>query len=233
MAPSIALVDLSHPVTTGMPVYPGDPPVQLRPWTTVAADGYAVAQLDLGSHSGTHVDAPSHFIASGTAVDEVDLGRLMGPAALIDCRGYPPAAAIGPAAFADQVLTDRIVLVHTGWDDHWGTDAYLDHPVLSPAAAHLLRDQRVRAVAIDALSVDASRELTHGFPAHVILLGAGIPIAENLRGLAQLSWPVPMVSMLPLRLAGADGAPVRAVAWPGALTDPGPGALSTARGTSG
>lgn len=224
LASELGLVDISHVIETGMPIYPGDPEVSIRPWTTVSDDGYAVLQLHIGSQSGTHLDAPSHFLANGEAVEDIDLNRLIGPAVVIDCRGLPPNGEIGSEPFERSDIAGRAVLIHTGWDVHWGSETYVQHPALSEEAATILRDQQVRVVGIDALSVDLSSRLDHGFPAHAILLGASIPIAENLRGLEHITWPDPVVSMLPLRLRAGDGAPIRAVAWSGShnFSDPWP-----------
>ncbi|NRQ39915.1 cyclase family protein, partial [Nonomuraea sp. NN258] len=108
-----------------------------------------------------------------------------------------------------------IVLVATGWDGYWGTEEYPRHPYLTEEAARLLVERGVRTVGIDALSVDPTP--AEDFPAHRVLCGAHAVIAENLRGLdrlldAQQAGRRVEVSLLPIKLAGADGAPVRAVA---------------------
>ncbi|WP_257570774.1 cyclase family protein [Streptomyces sp. NP160] len=94
------VVDLTHPVTTGMPVFPGDPAVSLAPALDLAADGCAVTSLHLGSHSGTHVDAPSHVVPGGPTLDELDLALFTGPALVVDARGHAPGAAVGWEPFA-------------------------------------------------------------------------------------------------------------------------------------
>lgn len=212
------VVDLSHPVDTGMPVYPGDPPVRLRPAATLQDHGYDVLHVEMGSHSGTHVDAPSHFIADGAGIDELPLELFLGPASVIDVRGK---AAREPISWADlapreaELAPGRIVVLHTGWDDQWGTDAYVDHPFLTGDAARRLVAAGVRTLAVDTLSPDETvpgGSGAGGFAVHEVVLGAGGVIVENLRGLAEVTWPDPVLSVLPLRLAGGDGAPVRAVA---------------------
>ncbi|MEV0378842.1 cyclase family protein [Nonomuraea sp. NPDC050643] len=207
----MTLIDLSVPVETGMPVYPGDPEVSIGPALTVAHDGVNVLGLHLGSHSGTHVDAPSHLDDSLPTLDDLPLERFAGPAAVVDVRGLAPRAPIGPEAFM-EVRAGTIVLVATGWSAHWGTDGYRAHPFLTEEAATLLVERGVRTVGIDALSVDPTP--ADDFPAHRVLCGAHAVIAENLTGLGRLleaRGPIE-VSMFPIRLAGADGAPVRPVA---------------------
>jgi arylformamidase len=207
------LVDLSVPIETGMPVYPGDPEVSVGPALTMARDGVNVLGLHLGSQSGTHVDAPFHIDDALPALDELPLERFCGPAVVVDVRGLPPRSAIGAERF--EGLEAAIVLVATGWSAYWGTDAYQAHPYLTEEAAVLLVERGVRTVGIDALSVDPTP--AQDFPAHRVLCGAHAVIAENLTGLERLldaqrrGRPIE-VFMLPLRLPGADGAPVRAVA---------------------
>ncbi|MEV0596658.1 cyclase family protein [Nonomuraea cavernae] len=224
------LIDLSVPIVTGMPVYPGDPEVTIGSALTVARDGVNVLGLHLGSQSGTHVDAPFHIDDALPTLDELPLERFVGPAVVVDARGLEPRSAIGPSVFEEvfeevsgqvsgevsgQVRAASIVLVATGWSAHWGTDAYLAHPYLTEEAAALLVGRGVRTVGIDALSVDPTP--APDLPAHRVLCGAHAVIAENLTGLdrllrAQADGLSVEVSMLPIRLGGADGAPVRAVA---------------------
>jgi kynurenine formamidase len=217
------LLDLSHPVATGMPVYPGDPPVELTPALTVAADAVNVLRLHLGSHSGTHVDAPLHVDDSWPDLDAVPLERFVGPGLVVDARGLAARTPI-PVAALDPVRSllrpGAVVLLATGWSRHWRTPLYLAHPWPSPRLAAELVAAGVRTVGVDALSVDvtpADGEPSEGLPTHRMLAGAGCVIAENLTGLeplldAQRDGVRIEISLLPLRLEHADGAPVRAVA---------------------
>ncbi|RAY12515.1 cyclase family protein [Actinomadura craniellae] len=209
------LVDLSMPVTTGMPVYPGDPEVELAPALTVAAEGVNVLRLSLGSQTGTHVDAPYHVDDALPRLDELPLSRFTGPAVVLDAWGLPPRARIGPEALPPGLGPGTVLLVATGWSAHWGTPAAAAHPYLSREAAGAVVAAGVRTVGIDAPSVDPAGEAD--LPAHRVLCGAHAVIAENLTGLdrllaAQAAGRSIEVSLFPLALAGADGAPVRAVA---------------------
>ncbi|PRY43169.1 kynurenine formamidase [Geodermatophilus tzadiensis] len=213
------VVDLSHPLDDDTPVYPGDPVARFSPATTVAADGYNVLHVRMGSQTGTHVDAPYHFLEDGPRIDEIPLEHCLGPAVVADVRGKPPHGRIEWADLApwvDRLAPGRILLLRTGWDEHWGTDAYFDHPYLTGEAAARVVDAGVRTVGLDALSLDETvlgGEPADGFAAHLAVLGAGGVIVENLRDLGRVPAVDPVVSVLPLRLAGADGAPVRAVAF--------------------
>lgn len=239
------LIDLTHPVTTGMPVYPGDPEVELRPALTTATAGVNVLALHLGSQSGTHVDAPYHVDVTWPTLDGLPLELFTGPAVVADLRGLDPRAAVTPDQLKPAlslVVPGTILLLATGWPRHWGTDRYLAHPWLTPEAAEAVAAAGVRTLGVDALSIDRTpdpgpadpavaallAELTDehdpaaeaaALAAHRILLGTpgGAVIAENLTDLTPLldaqSAGLPIeLSLFPLRLVAADGAPVRAVA---------------------
>ncbi|MFD1656719.1 cyclase family protein [Streptomyces caeni] len=213
-------LDLSVPLVSGMPVYPGDPQVDVERALRVATDGVNVLSLHLASQSGTHVDAPYHVDSSWPALDALPLERFTGPAVVADVRGLPARAPITPDLLAPALSLlwlqpGAILLVATGWSAYWGTDAYLAHPWLTPQAAQSVVNARVRTLGVDALSVDQTGDPDR--PAHRVLCGAGGVITENLTGLDQVlaaqraGRPVE-VYLFPLHLPGADGAPARAVA---------------------
>ncbi|WP_119729338.1 cyclase family protein [Thermomonospora amylolytica] len=211
----MAWVDLSVPVVTGMPVYPGDPQVEATPALTVAEAGVNVTRVHLGSHAGTHVDAPFHVDDSWPRLEDVPLDRFAGEAVVMDVRGLPPRAPIGPDLLPRGLRPGRVLLVVTGWSRHWGTPDYLAHPYLTAETCERIVAAGVRTVGVDALSVDRTPEPgDDGFSlaAHRALLGAGAVIVENLTGLDRLAGAGRAeVFAFPVRLTG-DGAPVRAVA---------------------
>lgn len=214
--------DLTHPLESGTPAYPGDPPVDLDPHATLAADGYRVTDLHLGSHAGTHVDAPSHTEPDGASLAAFDPADFVFDARVVDCRPCDPREAIGPEAVPEPAGAE-LLLFRTGWDAHWGEARYWDHPFLAPAAAERCADRGV-AVGLDAASPDPTPvgrgELSagdvgtddepDGVPAHHALLGAGLPVVENLTGLDRVPERFELRAY-PLRI-DADGSPVRAVA---------------------
>jgi kynurenine formamidase len=203
------LVDLSVPLGPGTQVYPGDPAPELIPHATLDRDGYNLLALHMGSQTGTHVDAPYHVRADGLSVDALDPALCTGPATIIDVRGTPPNAPITADRIADDPLRS-IVLIHTGWARHYGTPVYFDHPFLHPDAVRRMLDRGVRTFCIDAPSIDPTPD--HELAAHLLVADAGGVIGENFRNLELVDWPDPFVSCLPIKLEGADGAPVRAVA---------------------
>ncbi len=212
------IVDLSRRVDDATQVYPGDPLVRLASATTIAADGVNVLEVHIGSHSGTHVDAPSHFVEDGPRIDELDLGLFVGPAVVIDVRGKGPRERITVEdlrPYEHQLSEGVVAVVRTGWEERYGTPEYYDHPFLDRRAAQLILDAGARTLAIDALNVDETvleGEHPEGYPVHHLILGAGGVIAENLTNLEAVDFPDPVVSLLPVKLGSSDGAPVRAVA---------------------
>jgi kynurenine formamidase len=218
-SPVRGIVDLSHPLDDDTPVYPGDPVARFEPATTIDEHGYNVLHVRMGSQTGTHVDAPFHFLADGARIDELPLELFLGPAVVADVRGRAPRAAISwadLAPVADRLVPGRMLLLQTGWDAHWGSDGYFDHPFLDGDAAERVVAAGIRTIGLDALSLDETvlgGEPAGGFAAHFAVLGAGGVIIENLTNLSAVRSAEPVVSVLPLRLARADGAPVRAVAF--------------------
>jgi kynurenine formamidase len=203
------IVDLSVPIGPETQVYPGDPPPLLTPHATIARDGFNLLALHLGSQTGTHLDAPFHVRPAGTPVDELDLRLCTGPATVVDVRGLGPLEPITWDRIAPAQL-ERIVLIHTGWSLHYGTPAYFDNPFLDADAVRRMLALGVRTFCIDAPSVDPTTD--NNLPAHLLIADAGGVIGENFRNLELVDWPDPFLSCLPIKLAGADGAPVRAVA---------------------
>lgn len=204
----MTLLDLSHPITAGMPVWPGDPEVGTDPAATVARHGYNLLAVHLSSQTGTHVDAPFHVDDALPTLDQLPLERFTGPAVVADLRGHE--GPIKPEDLDDLELRHgHVLLLNTGWDRYWGSERYLEHPHLDPAAAKLLLGYGIRTVGIDAPSIDEPGSTA--LPSHHVLARAGVVIAENLTHLEQVPDGA-TVWLLPLPLHGADGAPVRAVA---------------------
>ncbi|WP_241383788.1 cyclase family protein [Rhodococcus sp. CH91] len=206
------IVDLTHVVSPDIQVYPGDPAPTFTPHATLGADGFELTRIDMGSQTGTHVDAPRHVRRGGAAIDAVAPEVFVGRGVVLDVRaGAGPGALVGPDLWGECALgPGDIALVLTGWSQYFGTDHYFEHPALSVGACRWLLDRGVRAIGIDAPSVDPTGgEL---LAAHHVLAEAGAIICENLRNLEEVDFADPLVSLLPIPFAGADGAPVRAVA---------------------
>lgn len=212
------IVDLSMPIDERTPFYPGDPEPRVCAATTIAREGVNVMRLDLGSHSGTHCDAPFHFLEDGLKLDEIPLERFAGRGVVVDCTAVDPRAPITwehVEPVTDAIGEGTIVLLHTGWDER-ATDATIfDHPFLDGDACRRLLDLGVRTVGIDAINIDETPDGPidrSRFPCHEAISRAGGVIVENLVNLGGVDFDRPWISVLPLSVPGADGAPTRAVA---------------------
>ena len=205
------VLDLTHTIAEGMPVYPGTEPPSLRQANTVAKDGFAEKLLSMYSHTGTHIDAPAHMLEGAQTLDQLGAGHFVGKACVLDAVGR---AVIGlPELQSRAALIEGcdFVLFHTGWSRLWGQEAYFsDFPVLSREAAGWLAGKGLKGVGFDAISVDPVGSTD--FENHYIFFRAGMICIENLTGLEALAGTRILFSCLPLKLAEADGSPVRAVA---------------------
>ncbi|MGY6498038.1 MAG: cyclase family protein [Microcella sp.] len=211
------LIDLSHRIVGGMTVFPGDPEVSIADAATLKDDGFRVSALHLGSHTGTHLDAPSHSIADGASLEAVALEQLIAPLVVLDARDRSARDTIGPdvLATAPEIRPGDIVAVSTGWDARFGSDRYLEHPVVDVALATALWERGVRVLGVDTLNPDPSWPGDDGawhLPVHEFWLGRGGVIVENLAALDRVPPSGAEAIILPLRLDGLDGSPVRAVA---------------------
>ena len=214
--PEARVVDLSVPLDEGTQVYPGDPLPRISQATTVAVEGFNVLHVHMGSQTGTHVDAPYHVRDDGLRIDQLPLTRFLAPLVIADVRGLAGREPITWEHLRSVPgLGPGVALVlHTGWSARRGTAGYFDHPYLSPPAARQLLDLGVLTVGLDAPSLDET-VLDGGrpeLPTHQLIAAAGGVIVENLTALETVDLAEPWLSVLPLRLTGADGAPCRAVA---------------------
>lgn len=203
------IYDLSHKLDEDTQVYPGDPTVSCCKVTTIKKDGYSVTRISLGSHSGTHIDAPCHFFEDGVAVDELDLSNLVGPAVVIDISDKVARERIVwddlvRRNVVDRVKGHRILLVRTGWSKHWKTPLYLDHPFFDKEVAQKLVELGIRAFGVDTLNPDETRVdgADGDFGMHETILGVGAMIVENLTNLDSLPSDRIHASLLPLALTG-------------------------------
>ena len=215
--------DLSLPLDENTQLYPGSSCIVCEKSGTLERDGYNVVTLTLGSHSGTHIDVPYHFVADGKTTDKVDLGELVGPAGVIDLSSAAtePRTRITWKDFVNAGIDDllghetkyRIVLVHTGWQRFYQTPKYNDHPFFDNEVAENLLKRGVRVFGVDTLSPDETPPAKiEDFVIHNTLLGAGAMIIENLTNLESLLPPKLTlksnerihVSLLPLAITGTS-----------------------------
>jgi kynurenine formamidase len=209
-----SIVDLSHSLEEGMPVFPGDPAPSLKRLRDFSRDGYRLTQLTAGMHLGTHVDAPSHLIDKGAPISAYGCEQFVGSAVVADCTGLAPGSEIPASVLeAHSGILDKIdfVILRTGWDAHWNTETYLRHPVPSAELCHALSALHLKGVGLDTCSPDHADSAQ--LPRHRTLLNQGESvIIENLCNLQALPAGPFTFICLPLKLIDAEASVTRAVA---------------------
>ncbi|MGZ4104424.1 MAG: cyclase family protein [Actinomycetota bacterium] len=206
------IIDVSLGVGPSMLTWPGDPPVRIDPAKRIAkGDEANVSELHLGTHTGTHVDPPFHFIDGAPTAEALDLDVLVGPALVADLRHVH--GAIGPAELDALALPPdtRRLLFHTPNSDLWSREVVTfpdSYTALTPEGAAWCVERGIRLVGTDFLSIE--QRGAPGHPTHVTLLRAGVVILEglDLSGIAQMAYDL---VVLPMKVLGGDGAPARAI----------------------
>lgn len=208
------LVDLTMPLSERTIPVPGHPAPQLEPLQRIESDGVRNTVMRFSIHTGTHVDAPSHFIPGGASIDEIPIERFWRPALKLDLTAAEPGAAIDlatleAAGFSPERTTDSILLLASGWTDGaWRSERlYKKNPFLAEDAARAVAASRPAALGLD-FAVDRDSP----WPNHTTLLGAEVLLIENLMGLPALPPDGFEIIAFPLRLAGENGGPARVVA---------------------
>lgn len=209
------IIDLTHTITPDMPVYPGSAAPSLTPAGTITRNGYRETLIAMPSHTGTHMDAPSHMLRGGANLEVLPASQFCGRATVVDVSHLSPGSAV-TADFLRGLNGDLrsadFALFYTGWEKKWGSEAYFDDvfPVPDEEAAKYLVSCGLKGVGTDALSVDVLSDKT--LPVHRVLLSGGLVIVESLRLHKLLGRKDFMFFALPLKFENADGAPVRAIA---------------------
>ncbi len=210
-------IDLTLTVSEALPAFPGSPGPQFIPWSDLEEDGYNLELLFLSSHTGTHMDAPYHFADGGARIHEIPVGRLLGSALLVRARKGANRAVTKRDLLAFERDNGKIpdgasVFFHTGWQEFLKSDGYFaENPGLSERAAEYLASKKANMVGIDSPSIDCGN--SRRFPAHRALSRNGVLIVENLANLDRIPGSRFDFAVLPLKLKGATGSPVRAVAF--------------------
>ncbi|MCC9308477.1 cyclase family protein [Kitasatospora sp. RB6PN24] len=213
-------VELSHPIRHGMVTLPGLPTPEISDHLSREAsrDHYApgtefhIGRISMVANTGTYLDSPFHRFGDGLDLAGLPLDGLVDLDGLVVRVTGAQGRAVDRNALLPYQVTGRAVLIHTGWDGHWGTDRYGSggHPFLTARGAAWLADQRPALVGIDSLNIDDTEDPTR--PAHTTLLAAGIPVVEHLRGLAQLPVDGFRFHAAPPAVEGMGTFPVRAYA---------------------
>lgn len=209
------LIDLTHPLQHGMPVFPGDPLVDIKSHNTISQDEYNLSSITMGSHQGTHLDAPNHYFDDGKTIEKMALEQFFGKATCIDLA---PDSVLAPRTIltiemfephAHHFLSDAKIIYRTGWSHAFGTSQYFeDYPTLSLEAAQWMADKKIGLLGMDTPTPSIDATACH----HILLQkGVEIVIVESLTNLHLL--PMQFIfSAFPLNLQGVDGSPLRAIA---------------------
>lgn len=215
------IFDLTHELSPNTQVFPvhWHKKVSFEPLGTIETVGRRTTQIHMGTHSGTHVDAPSHFLKDGLTINAMKLDSFVGSAVSVDLRKFKDFEVVNTTdlkKIATDEWNNQILIFHFGWSQYFGEDKYYSHqPYFSLEACHYLLTFSPRAIGYDLAMPDNP---SNGYasecdsPAHKLLLAAGIPLLESLK----ISSVLPTkfeIAFLPLKLVALDGSPVRCVGW--------------------
>lgn len=207
------ILDLTREVGNDTKVFPGSPLPKFITWTKMDVHNYDSEVIFMSTHTGTHMDAPSHFATNASTIDKILVGRLISNAILIKLKKGSNQLITADEIKASNVSIkqgDTIVL-STLWENEIDKDYFFSHsPGLAEDAAKYLIDKKVNAVCIDSPSIDRGSESS--FAVHKLLLSNEILIVENLCNLDKLNCQYFTLIMTPLKLSGASGSPIRAIA---------------------
>jgi kynurenine formamidase len=211
-------IELSHSIADGMTTYTGLPAPIIRDHLSrdasrehyAAGTTFQIGKIEMVANTGTYIDAPFHRYAEGPDLSQLDIASVANLEGLV-IHADETTRAIKPEIFEDRQVKGRAVLIHTGWDRHWGTGRYFDgHPYLIRESAVFLKSAGAALVGIDSLNIDDNTDGTR--PAHTVLLGATIPIVEHMRNLGALPDTGFRFFAVPAPVKGMGSFPVRAFA---------------------
>ena len=218
--PTSRIVDLSHPIRAGLVTYPGLPAPTITPHLTredsrskyAPGTEFAMDIIHMIGNTGTYIDSPFHRYAEGPDLAGLDLSTLVGLRAEVFDMTDASARGIRPESFADRDVRGAAVLLHTGWDEHFGTPEYgSGAPFLTGEGAQWLIDAGAVLVGIDSVNIDDT-ESGGERPAHSLLLGAGVHVVEHLTNLGALPASGARFTAAPPAIEGFGTFPVRAFA---------------------
>ena len=211
------VIDLTLTVSNKIPTFPGSPQPNFIPWEKIKDGGYNLELLFLSSHTGTHLDAPYHFLEKGSKIHEISLKKLVSNAVLIKSRKKRNETITKTDIQKFEKKHGEIesfssVVFWTGWQRNLQKDNYFTkNPGLSVSAANYLASKKIGLVGIDSPSIDLGTDFK--FPVHHIFAKKGMLIVENLANLEKIKSSKFHLVVLPLKLKGATGSPVRAIAF--------------------
>ncbi|MFB5619653.1 MAG: cyclase family protein [Nitrosopumilus sp.] len=209
-------IDLSLTISESIPTFPGSPKPQFIAWSNIHDDGYNLELLFLSSHTGTHLDAPYHFVKNGQKINEIPLDRLIGKGILIKLKKTRNSSITKSDIMLFEKNNGKIpnnssIFFYTEWQKNLKNKNYFtENPGLDPSSAKYLASKKINLVGIDSPSIDLGRDEL--FRVHKILSKNNILIVENLANMNKIRSKEFNFTILPLNLKDATGSPVRAVA---------------------
>jgi arylformamidase len=208
------IIDLSQSINSNIKLFPGSPNVSFLKWSKYTIEGYDSEAIFLSTHTGTHMDAPSHFIQEAESIDNLDVNRFV----MEDVHLLKILKSANQLISVEDIIGSGIeikkndsVVFATGWEYNYNSDSYIyANPGLSLEAANYLSNKKINAVAIDGPNIDSGINLD--FSVHKILLKNNIIIIENLCNLDRINKKIFKLIAIPLKLYRASGSPIRALA---------------------
>ena len=210
------VIDLTHTIESGMPVYPGTEPPILEPANTYDRDGFRETKISMYSHTGTHMDPPAHLFRDRTTLDAFPPEQFIGKALVIDCTSLKEGQPITMdhlSRYGTKAETADFLLFYLGWDARWGSEAYFgDYPCIDDSVLEYILEGSYKGIGFDVIGLDpiADGNLTR----HKKLFQTrDIINIENLCNLGLCGNDLFWFSCFPLKIRDCDGSPIRAVAW--------------------
>ena len=211
------IIDLTLTVSDEIPTFPGSPQPSFIPWENVKEDGYNLELLFLSTHTGTHMDAPYHFLEKGAKIHEISLKKLVSETVLIKSKKNDGESITKTDIQKfekkhGKIVSFSSVIFYTGWQRNLQKKYYFTkNPGLSVSAAKYLASKKINLVGIDSPSIDLGKDSK--FSVHQIFAKKGMLIVENLASLEKIKSSKFHLVVLPLKLKNATGSPVRAIAF--------------------
>ncbi len=214
------VIDLTHKIENGMTSFDAawHPKPAIKPLGTIESVGRNTKEIIIGSHTGTHLDAPLHFIEQGASVDQIPLDSLIGKVVIVDFSHLKNNAEITREMLGEIEIGDKMIF-NLGWSKYWNQpDFYKGYPFFSPRAAEYLIEKNVKIIAMDTPSPDDSRIKLSGenlgsavdSPIHKMFLKSGVLLLEYLANLDKIvDYSCWSIAIAPLKIDGSDGSPAR------------------------
>ncbi|MFM7796992.1 MAG: cyclase family protein [Candidatus Nitrosotenuis sp.] len=209
------VIDLTLPISEKIPTFPGSPNPHFIEWNSIDMDDYNLEMVFLSTHTGTHIDAPYHFVKLGKKINEIEPSRFLQNSTMISIKAKSNYSITKSDIVKFEKIHGKIpngatVIFYTGWNDNLARKDFFANPGLSESAAKYLVSKKLNLVGIDSPSIDSGNNSK--FTAHHILLRGDALILENLCNLSKLNKNFNLIA-LPLKLKNATGSPVRAIAF--------------------